>query len=160
MGLRDDVFRVEMLGLHQVALSLVDAGYEVATPRWDSGVDVIAFRSTPRFVARPLQIKAAASFSFGVYRKYSRFPGLIMTYAMHLRGDDPAIYAMPYSDTVAIADSLAWTKTPSWIKGGAYSTRRTTGRLTALLEPWRMNAERWRRLLDAPEPASLSPRTS
>ena len=30
MGLRDDAFRMEMLGLHQVALSLVDPGYEVA----------------------------------------------------------------------------------------------------------------------------------
>jgi len=56
---------------------------------------VIAFRSTPRFVARPLQIKAAAGFGFGVYRKYARFPELIMTYAMHLKTREPIIYAMP-----------------------------------------------------------------
>jgi len=138
---------MEMVGVHQVALSLVEAGYEVATPRWDAGVDVIAFRSAPTFVARPLQIKTAAGFSFGVYRKYARFGGLIMTYANGLRETDATIYAMPYAESVSIATALGWTNSESWIRGGAFSTRHRSKRLGELLAPWLMDARRWRHLL-------------
>ncbi len=54
-----------------------------------------------------------------------------------------------YDCTVAIADALAWTKTNSWTIGGGYSTRHETERLAGLLEPWRMDADRWQKLLEA-----------
>ena len=148
MAQRDDVFHVEMLGLHQVSLSLVSAGYEVAVPRWDAGVDVIAFRSSPTFLARPLQIKAAASFGFGIYRKYQRFPGLIMTYAINLREREPIVYAMPYDVTVSIGKDLGWTTTTSWVKGGGYFARHCTDKLGRLLEPNRMTPDRWQHVLE------------
>jgi hypothetical protein len=101
------------------------------------------------FDARPIQLKAATDFSFAVDRKYERIPGLILVYAVGVRQDSHLIYAMTYAESVAIASSLGWTKTPSW-DAGSYSTRHRSKRLMTLLEPYVMRTSSWERLFGIP----------
>jgi hypothetical protein len=66
-------------------------------------------------------------------RKYEKIPGLIMAFVVGVRQEAHAIYALTYHELRAVADKLGWTKTPSWIDGGDYSTRHESKRLSEVL---------------------------
>jgi hypothetical protein len=63
---------------------ILQPGLEVALPIRDRGIDLIVYADlrehVPIFAARPIQMKASSEQSFGLYQKYSRFPGLIIAY--------------------------------------------------------------------------------
>lgn len=140
-----DSQQVEILGRSRIKAALIEAGLEVATPERDNGIDLIAYRWSlaGEFVARPLQIKVAQEFSFGIDRKYGRIPGLVMVFVMRVRQDGHDIYALSYPEQLAMAKALGWTKTPSWRQGGGYSTRHPGSRLTKLLASFRMSRDAW-----------------
>src|SRR6266851_3502282 len=81
--------------------------------------------------------RSAAAFGFGVYRKYAQFPGLIMTYATGLRHGPAVIFAMPYDESIRIADTLGWSAVRCRARGersGLYDSLhpvRQTGALMA-----------------------------
>jgi hypothetical protein len=141
-----DSQQVEILGRNRIKAALIEAGIEVATPERDNGIDLIAYRWSlaGEFRARPIQIKAASDFSFGIDRKYERIPGLIMVFIMASRDEDHRIFALTYSELLAMADTLGWTRTPSWI-AGAYSTRHASKRLMKILDGYAMTRESWAR---------------
>jgi len=145
-----DSQQVEILGRNRIKAALIEAGLEVATPERDNGIDLIAYRwaLTGEFIARPVQIKAATTFSFGIDRKYERIPGLIMAFIMGARQEAYTIYALTYAEMFTLADTLEWTRTPSWIKGGAYSTRHPGQQLMRLLETYRATRTTWSRFFD------------
>ncbi len=139
----------ELLGRSRLISELLHAGLEVAVPARDRGIDLIAYvdlrADTRRFIARPIQMKAATTEQFAIAKKYAKVSDLILAYVWHL--EDPATavtYAMTYPEAVEIGTRMGWTKTSSWIDKHAYSTTKPSKKLKKLLEPYVMTPERWR----------------
>lgn len=140
---------IELIGQNYLIGELLKAGFEVAQPMRDRGVDLIAYLDVDddvdRFVGIPIQLKAASQRSFSIARKYNKFPNLIMAYVWDLVSDnESAVYALTQLEAVSVADTMGYTKTDSWLKKGGYSTTRPSQKLIALLEPHRMTPEKWR----------------
>lgn len=139
---------VEIIGRNYLVSELVSDGLEVARPERDRGVDLIAYldlNEAGRFVACPIQMKAATTASFSLHRKYERIAQLLLVYVWHANDPDQACaYALRYDEAKGVADRMGWTQTESW-RRGAYSTTRPSERLQALLTPYRMTAGHWRR---------------
>ena len=155
-----DTQALELVGRHRLASELLLAGLEVAFPTRDRGVDLIAYvdidppgkdgRREPRaeagrFIAKPIQLKAASLRSFGVWKKYEKFHDLILAFVWHLDGASaPETYALTYDVSVAVAATMGWTETASWRDAGAYTTTRPGARLREQLRRHRMSPEAWR----------------
>lgn len=143
-----DSQQVELIGRNWLINELLQAKLEVALPLRDRGIDLIAFADfDPRvksFIACPIQMKAASVRSFGVDKKYARFPNLILAYVWYL--DEPSktvTYGLTYQEAIEVADKMGWTKTISWEKG-AYSTTNPSKPLLDLLEPYKMlSPQKW-----------------
>lgn len=145
-----DSQQVEILGRNLVKGAIIEANLEVATPERDNGIDLIMFRwsHAGEFRARPIQIKAASKFSFGMDRKYEKIPGLIMVFVFACRSTSREIYAMTYEQMVGVGEAMGWTKTDSWQQRDGYSTRHSSPKLQALLLPYRMDQpQKWRGLM-------------
>ena len=151
-----DSQRVELIGRNWLVNELLQANLEVAIPLRDRGIDLIAFADlythVQSFIARPIQMKAASDRSFGVAKKYARFPNLILAYVWYL--DEPSktvTYGLTYQEAVEVADKMGWTKTISWEKG-AYSTKNPSKKLLNLLEPYKMSSAQkwWEKIINMP----------
>ena len=122
--------------------------FEVARPERDRGVDLIAYLDLDeagRFVSCPIQMKAARSASFSLYRKYERIAQLLLVHVWYVNDPDQACaYALRYDEAKAVADRMGWTATDSWHRG-EYSTTRPSQRLLTMLAPYRMETGDWRR---------------
>ncbi len=66
-------------------------------------------------------------------------------FLMGARRDDHTVHALTYRESVAIAKTLGWTKTPSWTEKNAYSTRNPSKRLVELLWLYEVKPESWLR---------------
>ncbi len=142
-----DTQMIELLGRNLLIDQLIRAGLEVAIPNRDRGVDLIAYADlagrVDRFIARPIQLKAASTRSFMLDRKYERISDLIIAYVWHV--NDPretVVYAMTYPEAFEIADRIGWTATASWKRGG-YSTTRPSAKIREQLEQFRMTPSKW-----------------
>lgn len=145
-----DSQQVEILGRNRIKAALIEAGLEVATPERDNGIDLIAYRwsTSGLFSARPVQIKAASGFAFGIERKCERIPGLIMAFIMGARRETYTIYAMRYSDLLAIATQRGWTETASWTAGDKYVLTRASAELDDALRPFVATPRTWPRFFE------------
>jgi hypothetical protein len=144
---RLDTQVIELLGRNLLIDQLLRAGLEVAIPNRDRGVDLIAYADlserVDRFIARPIQLKAASTRAFMLDRKYERISDLIIAYVWHV--NDPretVVYAMTYPEAFEIADRVGWTKTASWRRGG-YSTSSPSARIQEELARHQMTPARW-----------------
>ena len=136
---------VEILGRNWLVNRLVEDGVEVARPERDHGVDLVAYldiETAGRFLARPIQLKAATSASFAIDRKYERIRDLLIAYVW--LGEN-ACFGLSYPEAIAVGDAMRYTATSSWQVEGKYSTVRPSMKLRALLEPYRMERGSWRR---------------
>ena len=96
------------------------------------------------FVARSIQMKAASEEHFFVFRKYEKFPDLILAFVWNLsRSDQTRTYALTYADALEIADAMGWTSTPSWTKKKGYNTQRPSKRMKEILSKHEMTPRRW-----------------
>jgi hypothetical protein len=146
-----DSQRVELLGRNRLIDELLRDNLEVALPVRDRGIDLIAYadlsESVSTYVARPIQMKASWTQAFGLDRKYEKFPGLLIAYVWHLGSPADAVtYAMSYATCLSIAESMGWTRTASWGRGG-YASNSPSKRLVELLEPFRMCSGAWWKLV-------------
>ncbi len=143
---------VELIGRNYLVSELLKAGFEVATPLRDRGVDLIAYidldDDIDRFVGIPIQLKAASKRTFSLHRKYNKFPNLIMAYVWDIASTElPTIYALTQQEAVAVGDSMGYTKTASWQVGGSYDQTRPSKKLIEHLKPYQMTSETWRKKL-------------
>lgn len=138
---------VEIIGRNFLVSQLVADGLEVARPERDRGVDLIAYLDLDeagRFVACPIQMQAATTASFSLFRKYERIAQLLLVYVWNVQeAVDARAYALRYSEAKAVADEMGWTNTESWRRGD-YSTTRPSHRLQTLLDPFLMHSGAWR----------------
>ena len=137
---------LELIGRHRLASELLLAGLEVAFPARDRGIDLIAYLDLgERFIARPIQMKAASARSFGLLQKYEKFPDLILAFVWHLGGGAaPETYAMTYEEAKAVVQEFGWMGTASWRQHGGYGTTRPTAGLRDRLQRHRMTPDAWR----------------
>lgn len=120
---------------------LLRASLEVAFPARDRGIDLIVYadkgQGVQTFVAKPIQMKAASIRSFGIDRKYTAFPNLIIAYVWYVGDADKTVTcALSYPDAVSIAEQMGFTKSLSWAKG-RYDRTEVGGRLLKMLEDHR-----------------------
>jgi hypothetical protein len=148
--------QTELVGRNWLVSQLLRDGVEVARPERDRGVDLIAYLDREsdgaRFVAYPIQMKAAARFNFGFARKYERFPNLLFAFVWDL--EDPSrtsAACMTLSEVVEVCEQLGWTTTGSWLgttasarrAGAGYSTRHRSVRLDALVGSYVVEPGGW-----------------
>ena len=144
-----------------VASEPMRSGIEVARPERDRGIDLIAYVDKDvrigNFIACPIQMKAATGAVFSLDPKYAKFPGLVLAYVWNL-GNPLRItcFALTYSEALAVARKMRWTRTASWLKGGntgerGYSTTRPSKRLRRLLVAYEMDADKWWRKVNISE---------
>ena len=73
-----DAQTVEIAGRNLLVSALVAAGFEVARPERDRGIDLIAYMDlVPPFTAVPIQMKASAGTAVTLLRKYEKFDRLL-----------------------------------------------------------------------------------
>lgn len=71
---------IEIAGKHLLISRLVAAGFEVAEPLRDKGIDLIVYRDDEKFKAWPIQMKASTQESFSLDRRYEGIPDLLIAY--------------------------------------------------------------------------------
>lgn len=136
----------ELAGRHYLISQLLAGGVEVATPLRDRGIDLIAYLDRvgdePEFLACPIQLKANEEARFGVLRKYESIPNLLLVYAWNVSSNSPDLFALTYSEAVALLEERNHTKTRSWNELGGYSLA-VNDRWKQMLSPFRMKPEMW-----------------
>jgi hypothetical protein len=127
---------------------LIAAGFEVAEPLRDKGIDLIVYRGDGNFVARPIQMKASSLESFSLDRKYEHIPNLLLTYVWNVQTPERnEIYAMTFDEAVQILKEKGYDKTESWQHWNYYFVRNAGVTLKELLKQYRMSPERWQQKL-------------
>ena len=139
----DDSQLVEIAGKHLLIARLVAAGYEVAEPIRDKGIDLIVYRDQLNFRAYPVQMKASTQEAFSLDRKYAKFPNLLIAYVWNVNSPEQSeIYMLKFSDALRVLEEKGYAKTDSWTKNGYYFVRNAGRELKSLLQPYRMSSER------------------
>lgn len=130
---------VEIAGKHLLISRLVAAGFEVAEPLRDKGIDLIICRDEDRFRAYPLQMKASTQESFSLDRKYEKFSNLRIAYVWNVKAADKGeVYLLTFHQALKVMEAKGYSKTDSWTKNGYYFVRNAGKELKELLEPYRM----------------------
>lgn len=146
---------VEIAGHNWLVNELYRNSIEAARPERDHGIDLIAFidlNDSGRFVARPIQMKAATDEGFGIWRKFEKFPDLLIAYIWHVTEPKETIcFCLTYAEAVSVAERMGYTKTKSWLEDGVFITTKPGKQLRQLLEPFRMMSEEAWRLKISPE---------
>ena len=138
---------VELIGRNRLIDELLRAGLEVAVPTRDRGVDLIAYVElkslATKFIARPIQMKAASAESFSIDRKYAKVHGLILAFVWHVQDRDRTVaYALSYPEALAIGRAEGWTKTPS-LHEGSYTMTHPSQKLKERLRRYQMTPDKW-----------------
>jgi hypothetical protein len=139
---------IELIGRNCLGSELLRDGLDIAVPARDRGIDLIAYadRSSRvgRFVARPIQMKAASERSFSIDRKYKKVANLIIAYVWYVHDPVKTVtYALTYKEALVVARKCwARARSASW-KRGRYITSSPSRQLCELLEPYRMTEGKW-----------------
>ncbi|MFY9852478.1 MAG: hypothetical protein WAK26_01215 [Terracidiphilus sp.] len=143
----------EVFGKNLLISHLVTAGFEVAQPVRDKGIDLIAYRDGKdgrTFLACPIQLKASAHESFSLDKKYELFPRLLIAYVWNVQGPEQSdVYALTFGDAMHVMEEKGYAKTDSWTKKGYYFVRSAGHELKEILEPYKMTPKRWQEKLQA-----------
>jgi hypothetical protein len=156
MTIELDAQTIALLGRDLVIDQLHRAGLEVALPRRDHGIDVIAYVDKGQsFQALPIQVKSSAGFRWAVNQKYGPFAEIVIACAMYLADEKTAeVYVLPHTENLAIAERLGLTqRSATWLRprrpaqGGYIWIDRPRPSLLAELAPHRATPELWRSLV-------------
>jgi hypothetical protein len=144
----------EIAGKHLLISRLVAAGFEVAQPLRDKGIDLVAYRDGEdgkEFAAYPIQLKASSHESFSLDKKYERFgPRLLIAYVWNVQDPEHSdVYALTFGDALQVMKKKGYAETDSWTKRGYYFVRSAGIELKEILEPYKMDTKRWREKLQA-----------
>jgi len=147
---RTDSQLVEIAGKHLLISRLVAAGFEVAEPLRDKGIDLIVYRGEQEFTAWPIQMKASTKESFSLDRKYGNIPNLLLAYVWNVNAANQGeVYLLTYSDAEKIMQLKGYAKTDSWMKKDCYFIRSAGAELKELLKQFGMTAEQWQQKIHA-----------
>lgn len=136
-----DTQQVEIVGRNLLVSLFISDGVEIAEPLRDRGIDLIAFQDLPAgdtFRAVPIQLKAFSQRGFGVYKKYEKFPDMLIAYMWHVNEPlEAVLYVLTYGQAVEIAEKFGWTETDSWQRHGVYASTKPSAQLVGALESYK-----------------------
>lgn len=125
MPKKQDGQLVELAGRNWLASELMRAGIEVARPERDRGIDLIAYldrdRQERRFIARPIQMKAASRARFSLFPKYAKFHDLLLAYVWNLGAESPSAikcYVLTYPEALEVLRRMGYARSHTWKKEG------------------------------------------
>jgi hypothetical protein len=141
----------EVFGKNLLISHLVSAGFEVAQPVRDRGVDLVVYKDgedAQNYVPCLIQLKASSHESFSLDKKYERFPHLLIAYVWNVQTPAQSnVYALTFNEALQVMEKKGYSKTDSWKNGGYYFVRNAGAKLKEILEPYKMTTERWREKL-------------
>jgi hypothetical protein len=141
----------EVFGKNLLISHLVAAGFEVAQPVRDRGVDLVVYKDgvdAKDYVPCLIQLKASSHESFSLDKKYERFPHLLITYVWNVQTPAQSdVYALTFKDALQVLEKKGYEKTDSWKRNGYYFVRNAGVDLKKILEPFKMTTEKWRERL-------------
>jgi len=141
----------EIAGKHLLISRLISAGFEVAEPIRDKGIDLLVYSTSKdgeRFVAHPIQLKASSSESFSLDKKYANLRGLLITYVWNVESPSESnIFVLTFDEAMSVLEQKGYSKTDAWRRDGYYFVRKAGSELKEMLEPFRMTPERWQQKL-------------
>ena len=142
-----DTQQIEIIGKHILIANLLAANLEVAVPIRDHGIDLIVFRDGSdgnKFIACPIQLKAATDEAFVLYEKYKKFPFLRIVFVWKARKPANAeIFCLTYNEAEDILKAEGHAGTDSW-QNGKWVTTRPSEILKGRLEKYRVKSpENW-----------------
>jgi hypothetical protein len=145
---KQDSQLVEIAGKHLLISHLIAAGFEVAEPLRDKGIDLIVYRGGKDFVACPIQMKASSLESFSLDGKYERVPNLLIAYVWNVQTPERnQVYAMTFDEARKILERKGYDKTAAWKEKKYYFVRNAGVELKDLLAPYKMSKELWQQRL-------------
>ena len=144
----------EIAGKHLLISRLMAAGFEVAQPLRNKGIDLVAYRdgeNGKEFAAYPIQLKASSRESFSLDKKYERFgPRLLIAYVWNVQEPEHSdVYALTFGDALQVMKKKGYAETDSWTKKGYYFVRSAGTELKEILKPYKMTTKRWQEKLQA-----------
>jgi len=150
---KSDSQLTEVFGKNLLISHLMAAGFEVAQPVRDRGVDLVVYRDredAKDYQPCLIQLKASAQESFSLDKKFARLPHLLIAYVWNVQTPGRSdVYALTFDDALQVMEKKGFAKTDSWVKGGYYFVRNAGADLKKILEPYKMTPERWREKLQA-----------
>jgi hypothetical protein len=139
----DDSQLVEIAGKHLLISRLIAAGYEVAEPIRDKGIDLIVYRDSRNFEAFPIQMKAFTRESFSLDQKYEGIPNLHIAYVWNVNASIASeVYLLTYSQALGVLTKKGYAKSRSWRDGRYYYVRDAGSELKKLLGPFHLSPAR------------------
>jgi hypothetical protein len=144
----------EVFGKNLLISHLVAAGFEVAQPVRDKGVDLVVYKDgedAKNYVPCLIQLKASSQESFSLDKKYERFgPRLLIAYVWNVQDPEHSdVYALTFSDALKVMKMKGYAETDSWTKKGYYFVRSAGTELKEILKPYKMTTKRWQEKLQA-----------
>ncbi len=143
----------EVFGKNLLISHLVAAGFEVAQPVRDRGVDLVVYKDgedAKDYMPCLIQLKASSQESFSLDKKYARFPHLLIAYVWNVQTPAQSdVYALTFNDALQVLEKKGYAKTDSWKNRGYYFVRNAGVDLKKILEPYKMTPDRWREKLQA-----------
>ncbi|MCD2317271.1 hypothetical protein LQ954_14075 [Sphingomonas sp. IC-11] len=116
----------EVINRNALVTLALENGFNAFIPVYDGGVDFILYRESDGVTCK-VQLKGP----WYIDRKYV---GRDIWIAFHVDG---AWYVAPHDDLVRFAETYGFTKTKSWLEGGAYSCPRPSKSMTLDLAAYR-----------------------
>ena len=118
---RLDTQQIEQVGRAVIETRLIHAGWEVARPACDRGIDVIAYSEQPVFQARPIQLKAFTDVGISLESKYQG-RGIYMAYIWRVLDPEPRLFVLPYEAVLDVVppsalETVSWTRDGKWYSG-------------------------------------------
>ena len=143
---------VEVLGRNRLIEILLRDCVEVAIPMRDKGIDLVAYfcvgARNSRFVAVPIQMKAASTSSFVLDKKYAQSPGLFLAYVWHVNdSEETEIFLLTYTEALQVLRQRKHDRTKSWREDGKYSITNPGWQLREALAPFKVGRGEFRRRL-------------
>jgi hypothetical protein len=143
----------EVFGKNLLISHLVAAGFEVAQPVRDRGVDLVVYKDgadAKDYVPCLIQLKASSHESFSLDKRYEHFPHLLIAYVWNVQSPAASnVYALTFKDALQVMKEKGYVETDSWTKKGYYFVRSAGVELKEILEPYKMTTKRWQEKLQA-----------
>lgn len=126
-----DAQQIELIGTAALEAELIRQGFEVARPNRDRGIDLIVYsdQKDKPFSAVPIQVKAATDRSFGIYKKYEKFTGLVLVFIWYATTKEPHYFLLTHQESLKFLkdpeghswqsnECYTWPKIPKWLEEG------------------------------------------
>jgi len=146
-----DNTQIGILGKHLLIDTLMIAGFEVAEPLRDRGIDLIVFndgKAGEKFNAWPIQLKSSSGRIFSVDKKYEKLPRLLIVYAWNVGSRDKSrLFVLTYKEAVRVLVDRKNAIQKAWTEGNKWADTKVGAELEKRLKRHEVTPDKLRRVL-------------